>query len=164
MKYLSVLLSTVVLASCAAYQPVPQGYVGPIATIRDTGGYVDHWTKGQIFSVTEVDGQRIMNSFWASDKASRGQGFTVNLELQDRLVPVKPMTVKLRGSHITGAPIHAIASKAAGTYFTVEGVVSFSPKADTLYLVKGELARGGSSVWIEEESTGTIVTEKVHGQ
>ncbi|RZI44172.1 hypothetical protein EGT07_01715 [Herbaspirillum sp. HC18] len=161
MKCLAVLFATVALAGCAAYQPVPKDYVGPTAIVRDTGGYIDYWTKAQVFSITEVDGQRIMDSFRTSDKASKGHGFTLNLDLQEQLVPAKPMTVKLRGSHITGAPIHAIASKANGTYFTVEGVVSFTPKADTRYRVKGELKREGSSVWIEEESSGQIVTEKV---
>lgn len=164
MKSLSVLFAATVLAGCATYEPVTAGHVGPTASVRDTGGYVDHWSKGQIFSMMEVDGQEIMDSFRASDRASRGQGYTINIELQERLVPVKSMTVKLRGSHITGAPVHAIASKAAGTYFTVEGVVSFSPQANTRYIVKGELARDGSSVWIEEESTGRIVTEKIAGQ
>jgi hypothetical protein len=160
-KCLAALFAAATLASCATYQPVPEGYAGPTANVRDTGGYVDGWTKGQAFSVTEVDGQTIMNSFWASDKASKGQGFNLSLELQERRLPIRPMKVTLRGSHITGAPIHAMAAKAAGTYFSVEGVVSFMPQADMQYLVKGELKRGESAVWIEERDTGKVVTEKV---
>ena len=161
MKYLTVLLAAASISGCSTYQPVPDGYAGPTAKVRDTGGYIDTWTKGKIFSLTEVDGQQIKDSFMTSNKASSGQGFTLSLDLQERLVPAKPMSVKLRGSHITGAPIHAIASKAAGTYFTVEGIVLFAPKPDTLYLVKGELKSGASSVWIEEEASGKVVTEKV---
>ena len=164
MKYLITSVAVALLTGCATYQPVPEGYAGPVAKVRDTGSYVDGYTKGQIFSLMEVDGQKIKDSFMASNKQSYGQGFTLTLDIQNRLVPIKPMSVKLRGSHITGAPIHAIASKAAGTYFTVEGIVNFTPRPDTLYLVKGELKSGASSVWIEEAESGTIVTDKVSEQ
>ena len=161
MKHLIALLAATILTGCASYQPVPDGYAGPTAKVKDTGAYIDTWTKGQVFSLTEIDGRQIKDSFGTSIAASRGQGFALSLELQERLVPAKPMTVTLRGSHITGAPIHAIASTVAGTYLSVEGAVSFDPKPDTLYVVKGELKSGASSVWIEEDASGKIVTEKV---
>ncbi len=69
------------------------------------------------------------------------------------------MKVKLRGSHATGAPIQALLSKSAGTFFSVEGVVDFSPKTDGKYVVKGKLKKDESSVWIEDVNTSQPVTE-----
>jgi hypothetical protein len=161
MKLFAALILASSLIGCAAYQPVPEGYTGPTAKVADTGDYVDAYTKGQIFALMAVDGQRIKDSFWASNMASQGQGFTLSMDVQERKVPVRPMQVTLRGSHLTGAPIHAIMAKAAGTYFSVEGTVPFTPQADTLYVVKGVLGNGASSVWIEELISGKVVTDKV---
>ena len=108
-----------------------------------------------------IDGKKIKDTFQASHGASFGQGFNLNLEVTKRPVPARPMQVKIRGSHITGAPIQEIASRAAGTFFSVEGVVAFDPKPDMRYIVKGILQKNGSSVWIEEESSGQVVTDKV---
>lgn len=52
-------------------------------------------------------------------------------------------------------------SMAAGTFFSVEGVVDFRPVAGRNYLVKGELKKDGSPIWIEDEASGEIVTVKV---
>ena len=73
------------------------------------------------------------------------------------------MKVTLRGSHATGAPIHAMASQLAGTFFDVEGTVDFTPTPNTVYVVKGKLAQQQSSVWIEEATSGkpvsTVITK-----
>ena len=71
------------------------------------------------------------------------------------------MKLKLRGTHITGAPIHARFSQAAGTFFSVEGTVEFTPSPGGYYEVKGELKKEGSSVWIEDARTDERVTEKI---
>ena len=71
------------------------------------------------------------------------------------------MKVHLKGSHTTGAPIAAMISQAAGTFYSVEGTVEFSPQPGGQYLVKGELGKEASSVWIEDAYTGQLVTEKV---
>ena len=71
------------------------------------------------------------------------------------------MKVTLRASHATGAPIAAIASQMAGTFFSVEGVVDFTPRPDGNYVVKGELKKEKSSVWIEDVETGKPVTSVI---
>ena len=83
------------------------------------------------------------------------------MQIVERYVPIRPMKVTLRASHATGAPIHAIAMQMAGTYYSVEGVVDFEPKASGRYAVKGELKKEGSSVWIEDVTTGQPVTVKI---
>jgi hypothetical protein len=148
------------LAGCATYQPVPQGYTGPTASVRDSG-FSEDGTKAQMFALMEIDGNRLSNAFVASAIASRGRGASLTTVYSERSVQVRPMQVMLRGSHATGAPIHAMASQMAGTFFSVEGAVTFTPTANGKYVVKGELKKEKSSVWIEDAETGQAVTEKV---
>ena len=154
------LLALTALAGCATYKPVPDGYGGPTAILSDTG-FTEGGTKAQLFAAVEVDGNRIHSSFGASASASHGKGAALTMQIVERYVPVRPMKVTLRASHTTGAPIHAMAMQLAGTYYSVEGVVDFDPKALGRYTVKGELRKEGSSVWIEDVTTGQVVTVKV---
>ena len=160
MRKLILALVIAVLAGCATYQPVPEGFTGPTAVVVDSGKYEDG-SKAQIFAMVEVEGNRIMNSFWASANASQGRGFALSMSISERSLPAKRMKVTLKGSHTTAAPIHAIASQMAGTFFSVEGVVDFEPKPSGRYVVRGELKKGASSVWIEDAETGQVVTKKV---
>ena len=160
MNKITALLIALSLTGCATFQPIPEGYSGPLASIKDSGQYEDG-SKAQVFAVTEISGNRIMNSFWASANASRGQGFALNLVISERQLPAQPVRVTLKGSHTTAAPIHAIASQMAGTFHSVEGSVDFSPKANGRYVVNGQLQKGASAVWIEDVDSGEIVTEKV---
>jgi hypothetical protein len=150
------------LSGCATYEPVPKEYTGPTASIRDFG-FSEDGTKAQLFAVTEIDGNRIMNAFWASANASHGRGPSLTTVLPERKVKAAPLKLTLRGSHATGAPIHAIASQMAGTFFSVDGVVDFTPVAGAVYVVKGELKKEKASVWIEDVSTGkpasTVITK-----
>ena len=160
LKRVFVLCCASLLASCATYQPVPKDYVGPTASVRDTG-FSEDGTKAQMFALTEVDGNRIMNAFWASANASQGRGASLTTVYPERQVQARAMKVRLEGSHATGAPIHAMASQLAGTFFSVEGVVDFTPKSNGRYAVKGELKKEKSSVWIEDVETGQSVTAVV---
>jgi hypothetical protein len=160
MRVAVALLMAVMLTGCAAYKPVPEGYTGPIATVADSGHAEDR-TKAQLFALTDIDGNRIMDSFWASANASHGRGFALTVVISKRQVPAKPMKATLMASHTTAAPIQAIAGKMAGTFYSVEGTVDFMPKANGRYVVRGELKKTGSSVWIEDADTGQPVTEKV---
>ena len=112
------------LARChkraAADQPVAKDYSGLAATIRDSG-FSEDGTKAQVFAVVAIDGNRV-----ASAAASHGRGASLTTVYPERLVPAAPMTLTLRGSHATGAPIHAMASQLAGTLFDVEGTVDFT--------------------------------------
>ena len=163
MKLFVTLLVVLSLYACAAYKPVPDGYTGPVATIRDTG-FAEGSTKAQMFVLVEIDGNTIPNSLHESANASRGLGFFQRTLFTSRQVPARPMKVKLRGTHITGAPIHALFSQAAGTFFSVEGTVEFTPSPGGYYEVKGELKKEGSSFWIEDGRTNQPVTQKIIGK
>jgi hypothetical protein len=163
MRYLAPLLFVIFLTSCATYKPVPEGYSGPVATISDSG-FAESGAKAQLFVLLEVDENRIQNSIGASAGASSGQGFALTTRVVSRQVPAKPMKLKLKGTHTTAAPIHAIVSQAAGTFFSVEGTVDFTPAPGGNYVVKGELKKEGSSVWIEDAVTSQPVTQKITGK
>jgi hypothetical protein len=156
-------LSTVVItcallvSGCATYEPVSKEYTGPTATLRDTGMSEDG-SKAQMFAAMEIDGNRVMNAFWASANASQGRGNSLSTVFPERKLKAAPMKVTIKGSHATGAPIAAIASQMAGTFFSVEGVVDFTPKPDGRYIVKGELKKEKSTVWIEDLETGKPVS------
>jgi hypothetical protein len=156
-------ISTVVVAfsllasGCATFEPVSKEYTGQTATLKDSG-FSEDVSKAQLFAAVEIDGNRVMNAFWASANASQGRGNSLSTVFPERKVKAAPMKVTLKGSHATGAPIAAIASQMAGTFFSVEGVVDFTPKPDGKYVVKGELKKEKSTVWIEDLETGKPVS------
>ena len=160
MKAMALSLAAVSMAGCAAYQPVPPDYTGPVATVSDSG-FAESRAKAQLFVLEKIDGNDVPNSFGESARASYGQGLLLRTKIVERQVPAKPMKVLILGSHITGAPIHALFSQARGTFYSVDGVVDFSPKPNGRYVVTGELKEDGSSVWIEDAETKQAVTEKV---
>lgn len=160
MKITLAALFALTLTGCATYQPVAPDYSGPVATVSDSG-FSESRTTAQIFVLSQINGNRIADSFHASAAASYGQGFALTTRYVERPVPATPMKVVLRGSHATGAPIQALVSQASGTFFSVEGTVDFSPHPGGKYIVKGELKKEGSSIWIEDSSTQKPVTQKV---
>lgn len=160
-RYVFFLVVAALISGCATqYKPIPDGYTGPTATIEDTkereGDY-----KARFFVVTEIDDNQIENGITKARSASSGMGFRLEGGYVTRKVPARPMKVKLIGTHVTGAPIHEMFSRAKGTFFRVEGVVEFTPAAGGEYVVKGELKENGSSVWIEDAKTHQAVTEKI---
>lgn len=148
------------LIGCASYQPVPEGYTGATAVVADSGMSEDG-TRARMFVLAEVDGNRISSSLGASAQASQGRGFALSTVFIERKLPARPMKVKLLGTHTTAAPIQAMASQMAGTWYSVEGIVDFRPEPGGSYVVKGELSKTSSSVWIEDANTRQIVTEKI---
>ena len=160
MRKLLFLIIPILLHGCAAYQPIPEGYKGPTATVTDSG-FAENGSKAQFFVLAEINGNRIRNSFGASANASYGQGFALTPVYVQRKIPARPMQIKLVGSHATAAPIHSLFSRAAGTFLSVEGIVSFTPKPNGRYVIKGELKENGSSIWIEDAETREKITEVI---
>jgi hypothetical protein len=46
----------------------------------------------------------------------------------------------------------------AGTFWSVEAELDFTPEADKVYVVKGKLEKDASTVWIEDAVSGQPVT------
>jgi hypothetical protein len=152
------------LAACATHHnPVPDGYTGPVATLIDTGTTEDG-SRARIFYVESIDDIRIDNARSATRRSSYGTGMSLHMRTHERQIPVRAMKLKLIGSHVVAAPIHEIASRAAGTFFEVEGVIEFTPQPGATYLVRGDLKKQGSSVWLEQVGVDGPVTPKIVGQ
>lgn len=149
------------LSACATVSsPVPEGYSGPVVELSDTG-VRESGGKGTFFAALSIDGRDIDNALRQSRMASHGQGFALTMKFTQRQVPVVPMKVSVIGTHKTAAPIHELAARAAGTFFSVEGIVDFKPTEGRSYVVTGELKKAASCVWIADAETRVPATEKV---
>ncbi len=161
LKIAGCLLVILALHGCAArYTPVSEGYTGPTAEVADSAR-PGSGMKSEIFAMTKVDDHEIQNSFDVSGPERSGWRTALTTRVVARPVPATPMKVKLVGSHIHIDNMRAILGDIAGTSFSVNGTVDFTPAPGGKYLVKGELKKGASSVWIEDRATGLPVTEKI---
>ncbi len=153
-------LVAVLLGGCATYKPVPDGYAGPTARIVDSS-YQETGGKGRLYYVESVDGNKIENARNTTGQASYGRGFSLSTRGAIRDVPIRKMRLRLVGTHVTAAPIHELASRAIGEFWSVEGDIDFIPEAGKVYEVRGELKKAGSSVWIADQATGEPASEKI---
>ncbi len=159
-QFIFAAVCSVVLAGCATYQHVPENYAGPVVTIADSAFALTS-AKGMLFYVESIDGNPVRNARNATAQSSYGQGFRLTTGIAHRQVRVVPMKLKIVGTHVTAAPIHELASRAAGEFFTVSGEVDFTPVAGRRYVVDGELTKQLASVWVRDAETGQPVTEKI---
>ncbi len=160
-RHILTIASLLLLAGCAGLAPaVPEDYRGPVASLADTG-FSENRGKGAFFVALALDDRTIENSLFASRRASYGHGFSLTSRYVTRDVPARPSKIKLTGTHKTAAPIHEIAARMAGTFFSVEGVVTFDPEIGKDYIVTGELNKEQACVWIADTVSKTPVTEKV---
>lgn len=144
------------LAGCTPGSAVPEGYTGPLAAIRDSG-FSSGPTSAVIFALTAVNGQSIDDSMAATGRANAGRGFAVTPVIIDRAVPAEPATFTIVGRRIYGAPIMGLMRPS----YEVTGDVTFTPVADQIYKVMGQLKSGYSAVWIQNQETGAIMGSKV---
>ena len=160
-RSLLIALPALLLGACATVSsPVPEGYTGPTVQLSDSG-FSESGRKGVFYSATALDGREIQNSLRESRGASYGQGFSLSSRYTSRRVPVRSMKVKLIGTHQTAAPIHEMAARMAGTFFSIEGVTDFKPMEGRSYVVTGELKKEQSCVWIMDSETKQPSTEKI---
>lgn len=160
MKYILPIVAVVLVAGCSTVSsPVPDGYKGPVVSLADSGMQEDG-SKGQFFVVLELDGRAVQNALGETRSASYGRGFSLTSRYTTRDVPAMPMKVKLLATHQTAAPIHEIASRMAGTFYSAGGTVDFTPVVGRKYVVTGELKKERSCVWIQEDGTKEPATEK----
>lgn len=154
--------SAATLVSCSTLSgPLPTDYSGPLAYLADTAEPYDG-TRARFFVLAEVDGAPVDNALYESHRRmGSGQGFALTTLHHNRSVPVRTMSVKLLGRHSAAAPIYELASRAAGTLVSVEGVVAFTPKPNGNYRVNGLLLKDCPAVWIEDADTKEAVTEVI---
>ena len=148
------------LAGCATYKHVPDGYSGPVAQLLDSA-YQLSGGKGELFYIESINGNAIQNAANATRRASYGRGFALTTMTESRSVKAEPMRLKLVGTNVTAAPVHEIASRAIGEFFTVSGEIEFTPQRGKAYRVIGKLTKESAEVWLEDFETNTPVTAKI---
>jgi hypothetical protein len=137
------------VAGCAT-SPIPEGYTGPIATIRDSARS-EGGTRALFFFVSEIDGKQIQTSLAQTRAANYGRGFALTPSVIERKIPARPAVLKLEGHTAYGAPIQEIVM--ASQMYEVTEVIEFDPKPNGRYVVQGILEEGQKSVWLEDEVT-----------
>lgn len=152
----SAIFAAYAVSGCATYNPIPDGYSGPRATIKDSV-LVHSASKTDFFYVEAVDGQNIGNSRTKTREVNQGRGMGMAPEILGREIPARPTTLKLVGRTEYGAPILALTN----AVYQVKGDVQFEPEANKSYVVKGELGENYSAVWLEEVGTRAVVGKKV---
>lgn len=82
-------------------------------------------------------------------------------EVISRQVPITPIVVTIVGRTEYAAPILAFTNDV----YEVKGDISFTPEANQIYSVYGELGENYSTVWLEDESNQRVVGNKIeiHG-
>jgi hypothetical protein len=156
------LSSAILVGGCATpYQaPLPQAYAGPVATMWDDVD-AESSSKGQVFYIESIDDKPLESGYALTQQATFGKGFNVHLERAHYFVPVRPLKLHVVGTHVTGAPIHAIGSALTGNFHRVEGDLVFTPEEGRAYVVTGRLQREGSAVWIADWKTRERVSPEV---
>lgn len=153
---LAVIFTVSAISGCATYSPIPDGYTGPRAMIKDSVN-IHSSTKVDFFSVEAVDGQTIENSRIKTRQVNQGRGMFMSPVIVGREIPARPTTLKIVGRTEYGAPILALMK----AVYQVKGDIQFEPEANKSYVVKGELGENYSAVWIEDVGTSAVVGKKI---
>jgi len=154
---LALLSSVVVLTACAPFKTaIPDGYTGPTAVLKDSATVMSS-SKADMYYALVVDGNNIDNMRFKTRRRNEGRGMMMTVVEAERKIPAKETKVSVAGRTVYAAPILAM----AGTVYQVTGDIVFMPEPNKIYVVRGALDESYSSVWIEEESTKTIVGEKI---
>ncbi|WDZ97522.1 hypothetical protein Herbaro_06945 [Herbaspirillum sp. WKF16] len=155
-----ILASALALSACATYTTaVPEGYRGPTALLKDSSD-VYSMSKADIFYALSVNEAEIDNALFTTRRANEGRGSIMAVQKVQRPIPAQPLKIGVSARTTYAAPIMAMAN----TVYGVKGVVSFTPEAGKVYVVRGKLTEAYSAVWIEEEASKTIVGEKIEAQ
>ena len=178
MRRLAIIVAVGLFVSCADLQPdlpreryraqgtlvdvgpkkylLPAEYAGPKAILVDSVDYPDK--KGgalTMFYARSINGELVENVA----TATRENGFMLTLVRRD--VPVQKLRVDLVGTHVQFDPVYEIRDRMKGAFLSINGNIEFEPVAGKTYVVRGELKKEASAVWIETEDTHEIVTVKV---
>lgn len=149
------------VVACATLSPsVPNGYAGPMATLRDSMASGTH-PGTDFFFLDSIDGQHVDNSLVQTTERNRhrdpvSMGLMSTPYLVERPVPAREATFHIAGRTHFPAPIQEMVHK----IYRIEGDVRFAPEPDHLYVVTGELTQTRVSVWIED-GTGHLMGNKI---
>jgi hypothetical protein len=107
--------------------------------------------------VQRFNGAQIGESFSATQIANRGRGFAMTPVVQGRDVPAETATYHLVGMTLYAAPILGV----LGPRYRVTGDMTFTPRANGRYVVRGTLSDTDGAIWIEDTANGAVVGSKI---
>jgi hypothetical protein len=149
-------VAAMMMTGCATYNPIPEGYTGPRATIKESVQVYSN-SKADFFYVDAVDGHEIDNSRINTIQRNSGRGMNMTPYLVEREVPARTCTLRLVGRTEYAAPILAMTNPV----YQVKGDIQFTPQAGRTYIVNGKLSDTYSAVWIEEEGAGVVADTSI---
>lgn len=155
----AIFVGATLLSACETTpKPVPDGYTGLVATLKDSAKVARLDKCGDFFFLNQYNGKDADNGLQASARDNQGTGmiFAVVKEFS-RPVPARSATFFIVGRTHCAAPIMEM----TGTVLLVGGKVAFTPEPDGVYVIKGELTPNHSAVWIEDEKRGVQVSNKL---
>jgi hypothetical protein len=153
------LLVAVALGGCVTTSiPAGKDYSGPTATLRDSSEVPAKTNCGSFFVLREYDGKLVDNALVASARANEGMGPVMAAPHPfSRPIPVRDAAFHISAQTHCAAPIQEL----MGTTYIVHGVVHFTPEADNVYVITGELGPERGAVWVKNENTGAQVGNKL---
>jgi len=155
----AVAIAATMLSACETTpKPVPDGYTGPIATLKDSAKVARMDKCGDFFFLNQYNGKDADNGLQASARDNQGTGMIIAVVKEfSRPIPARAATFFIVGRTHCAAPIMEL----TGTVLLVGGKVEFTPEPDGVYVIKGELTPDHSAVWIEDEKRGVQVSNKL---
>jgi hypothetical protein len=153
--------AALVLLGCAT-KPIPEGYTGPKATIRDSGASQGP-SQATFYYLSAINGKTIDESLSTTRHANYGRGLQMTPKLVEREVQAdRELELTLDATVAYAAPILELIH--SGSMYRATQVIRFQPEPNGVYIVKGELGPDKSSVWLEDVNTkervGTPVAKK----
>lgn len=157
-----VALFVLCLSGCTLAPSIPADYWGPQAKIEDSYN-VNSAKTADFFYLDKIDGQKIWDSRYSTNQASRGHGSVMTPRAIDRSVPARQAIFQIVGRTYYVAPIDRIFR----TIYEVRGDIQFSPLPNHTYTVRGHIFDNGSdfdnylAVWIQDDQTGEVIGTKI---
>lgn len=155
MSRISLVLCVSILTGCLAPSGIPKGYEGPIAVVWDSMDKISN-TEVYFYAVSSVNGIKVETSSSRTAARNYGRGFSMDAEPTTHYIPAEqPVTLVLTGASHHAAPILSL----RGGMPKVHGEITFTPKKNRIYQVKGSTTKDESKIWLIKESTGEVISE-----
>lgn len=155
MRFVLSILASLFLVGCATYNPIPDGYTGPISTVRETSSNFIAGTRAHYFSIIKIDDKSVSSSFVETRTKYLGQRTHFSPIMVEHKVLPKNQKFLLLGYVFYPTDAQGLFDKNVN----VKGVLEFAPKESALYFVRGKLGGKESSIWIEDVA-GNVVKQK----
>jgi hypothetical protein len=159
-RSIALLFLSILFTGCASlHNPIPEGYVGPTATVSDSFSNKEA-SKANYFILNKVDQKPIETSWGKTRYDNYGQGRIFTPSMIDHPLLPKAQLLGIKGLIFFPTDAQLL----FGDDLAVEGEFLFTPKAGEQYIVKGIISEKESKVWLEDSSGNKVSTvfEKKH--